>query len=99
THNHRWYNYNVGADDQTYDVSGIPVTLTKASNNSLGIVVGEASGDGDTLSLDITYTTNATGTTESSGTANTGSGGPTTHSVSQDTYTPIYQIMIVAIKD
>ncbi len=42
---------------------------------------------------------NHTGSTAAEGTGNTGSGGPTTHSITQDTYVPIYQIMIAASKD
>ena len=40
-----------------------------------------------------------TGATGAEGTGATGLGGPTTHAVNQDTYTPIYVILIAASRD
>jgi len=97
-HNHKWADYTgESSHDKTYDSEGIPVNLSWTKNSYMGINVAVIY-DESALSFDG-YTNNASGSTGEGGEGDTSSGGPTTHTVSQSTYTPKYQIIIAATKD
>lgn len=104
-HNHQWYDF-APTEKWTYNSSGSKVPFSAGSSNGYPALNTDQQTncldfDGYTNNKDLGNTLDGGGTSNTgySGTGNTGSAGPTTHSVTQETYTPKYQIMIAATKD
>ncbi len=97
-HNHLWYDFTGSTTDaKSYNNSGSQVSIVGANASGQGIRTSTLVST-EKISADF-YTSNFSGNTGLDGTGNTGSGGPTTHSVTPDVYTPKYQILIVATKN
>ncbi|WP_320040790.1 phage tail protein [uncultured Desulfobacter sp.] len=98
THNHAWV---TTTGRNTYNSAGTSITLASliGSVSNYGLDLGQGSG----YLAGTTYTNKVDpGNTNAGGTGNTGytsTSGARTHSVSQDTYAPKYQIVIAATKN
>jgi hypothetical protein len=100
SHNHLWYNYGGTADAKSYNSGGSAIDITTASIGWTAILAYTSHvASGNRLNQSFYTAIGGSENTGYGGTGNTGSGGPTSHTVTQDTYTPRYQIVIAAIKN
>jgi hypothetical protein len=109
-HNHVWYNFISGSNDQSYNSAGTGITITTNNNDESGILATSGFADGVEKGIGVDlYTSNkantsivgttaagGTGYTGYQGTGNTGAGG-TGNTGSNSA--PYYQELIAAEKD
>jgi hypothetical protein len=93
-HNHQWYEESPAS--HAFNSSGNAMALVPGTRT--GYTLECPNGSGGAVAVDC-YTKKATGTTGLGGTGDTGDDGGHTHTLTQDTFEPIYQEVIAATRN